>query len=156
MSTGLTLGGPADSYWRLHGAHEVVALPSPAAGAALTVTVPGAVEWEIVAFSFLYTASANAATRIPFISFLDQAGVTFCKLNTTATLIATNVSQVTFAQEISAFGANSATSIGQTLPCMRIQDGLRVQVSATLIDVADTITAARMYVCQYEVASDYS
>ena len=144
------------SFWRLHGSHEVVSLPSPAAGAALTVTVPGAVEWEVLAFSFLYTASANVATRIPFISFLDQAGVTFCKINTTATLVATNVSQVTFAAGAESFGANSAVSIGATMPQMRIQDGLRVQVSATLIDVADTITAARMYVCQYDVRPDYT
>jgi hypothetical protein len=144
------------SYWALHGSHEVVALPSPAAGAALTETVPGAVQWEVVAVSFLFTASANAATRIPFVSFLDQAGVTFCKINTVATVTATIASQVTFAEHVAAFGANNGASIGNTLPRMRIQDGLRVQVSATAIDVADTITAARLYVRQYEVRPDYT
>lgn len=142
------------SYWRLHGSHRVVALPSPAAGAALTVTVPGAVQWEVVSFSFLFTASANAATRIPFISFLDQSGTTFCKINTTATLIATNASQVTFAQEVGSFGANSAVSIGSTLPKIRLVDGLQVSVSATAIDASDTITAARLYVVQYDVRPD--
>ena len=78
MSTGLTVGGPAGSYFELHGTHRAVSLPSPAAGAALTVTVPGAVQWEVISFSFLYTASANAATRIPFITFLDASGNTFC------------------------------------------------------------------------------
>ncbi len=144
------------SYWRLHGSHIVVTLPSPAAGAALTTTVPGAVQWEIVAASFLFTASANAATRVPFISFLDQAGVTFCKVNTAFNLIATNASQVTFGQSLSSFGANSAVSIGAPIPKIRLVDGLRVQLSATLIDVADTITAARLYVCQYDVRPDYT
>ncbi len=144
------------SFWRLHGSHEVVTLPSPAAGAALTASVPGAVQWEIVAASFLFTASANAATRIPFISFLDAAGVTFCKVNTTATLIATNAAQVTFGVDLNAFGSNSGTSIGAPIPRMRLGDGLRVQLSATLIDVADTITAARLFVCQYDVVPDYS
>ncbi len=156
MDTSPVLGGPADSFWWLHGSHEVVAIPSPAAGAALTTTVPGSVQWEVVAASFLFTASAAAATRIPFISFLDQAGVTFCKVNTTATLIATNASQVTFGVDLNAFGSNSGTSIGAPIPRIRLQDGLRVQLSATLIDTADTITAARLYVCQYEVSSDYS
>jgi hypothetical protein len=144
------------SYWHLHGSHEVVSLPSPAAGAALTVTVPGAVQWEVVAVSFLFTASANAATRIPFVSFLDAAGVTFCKINTAFTVTATNTPQVTFAEHVASFGANNSTSMGNTLPRMRIQDGLRVQVSADAIDVADTITKARLYVRQYEVRPDYA
>jgi hypothetical protein len=144
------------AYWYLHGANEVVSLPSPAAGAALTVTVPGAVQWEIVAATFLFTASANAATRVPFISFLDQAGVTFCKINTAFTVTATIAPQVTFAEGVASFGANNSTSMGNTLPQMRIQDGLRVRLSADLIDVADTITAARLYVRQYEVRPDYT
>jgi len=134
----------------------VVSLPSPAAGAALTVTVPGAVQWEVVSFSFLFTASANAATRIPFISFLDQSGTTFCKINTAYTVTATIAPQVTFAQEVSSFGANNSASMGNTLPRIRLVDGLQVQVSAAAIDVADTITAARLYVCQYDVRPDYT
>ncbi len=144
------------SYWRLHGSHEVVVLETPAAGAALTKTVPGSVQWEVVAASFLYTASAAVATRVPFISFLDQAGVTFCKVNTAFNLVATNASQITFGQSLSSFGANSAVSIGAPIPRIRLQDGLRVQLSATLIDTADTITAARLYVCQYDVRPDYT
>jgi hypothetical protein len=147
---------PEFSYWNLHGSHQVVSLPSPAAGAALTYTVPGAVELEVVAASFLFTASANAATRIPFISFLDAAGVTFCKINTAFTVTATIAPQVTFAEHVASFGANNSTSMGNTLPRMRIQDGLRVQISADAIDVADTITKARLYVRQYEVRPDYT
>jgi hypothetical protein len=150
------LDNPTFSYWNLHGSHEVVSLPSPAAGAALTVTVPGAVQWEVVAVSFLLTASANAATRIPFISFLDPSGAIFCKINTVATVTATNTPQVTFAEHVAAFGANNGSSIGNTLPRMRIQDGLRVQISADAIDVADTITKARLYVRQFEVRPDYT
>lgn len=113
-------------------------------------------QWEVVSFSFLFTASANAATRIPFISFLDQSGTTFCKINTAYTVTATIAPQVTFAQEVSSFGANNSASMGNTLPRIRLVDGLQVQVSAAAIDVADTITAARLYVCQYDVRPDYT
>jgi hypothetical protein len=144
------------SYWRLHGSHRVVVLASPAAGAALTVTVPGAVQWEIQSVSFLYTASANAATRIPFVSFLDQTGKTFCKANTAYTITANNNSQVTFGQGLDQFGANNSASMGASIPEIRLVDGLRIQVSADAIDAADTITVARLYVCQYDVRPDYS
>ena len=144
------------SYWRLHGSHVVVSLPSPAAGAALTQTVPGSVQWEIESISFLFTASAAVATRIPFVSFLDQAGVTFCKVNSAFNVTAGSASQVTFGTELSQFGANNSASMGSGIPRMRLGDGLRVQVSADAIDVADAITAVRMFVCQYDVRPDYS
>jgi hypothetical protein len=144
------------SYWRLHGSHRVVALPSPAAGAALTYTVPGAVQMEVVAITFLFTASGNAATRIPFVSFLDQSGSTFCKVNTAYNFTASNNGQVTFGQGLDQFGANNAASMGASIPEIRLVDGLRVRVSADAIDGSDTITAARMYVCQYDVRTDYS
>lgn len=144
------------SYWRLHGSNRVVSLPSPAAGAALTVTVPGAVQWEVAAVSFLFTASANAATRIPFVTFLDTTGTTFCKVNSAFNVTASNHSQVTFGLELASFGANNALSMGGPIPRMRLADGLQVQVSADAIDAADTITAARLFVCQYEVRPDYT
>ena len=142
------------SYWRLHGSLAVVTLPSPAAGAALTVTVPGSVQWEVVSVSFLFTASANVATRIPFVSFLDQAGVTFCKVNSAFSYTAGTSGQVTFGRDVESFGANNAASMGAAIPHIRLLDGLRVSVSADAIDVADTITAARLYVCQYDVRLD--
>ncbi len=137
--------------WEFHGQDEPVALGSPAAGAALTVTVPGAVEWEVLAASFLYTASSNSANRIPLINFLDWGGTIFCQVKTPYKLIATNVAQVTFGVGIQQFGADSAASIGAGIPPMRIGDGLRVQLTAAAIDTADTITAARLFVRRWRL-----
>ncbi len=137
--------------WELHGEHVVIALGSPAAGAALTATVPGAVEWEILAATFLYTGSSNAATRVPTINFLDWAGTIFCQAQTPYTLTASHTAQVTFGVGIEQFGANNATSLGAGIPPMRIGDGLRVQLTAALIDTADTITAARIFVRRWRL-----
>ena len=142
-------------------------LPRPAAfdallpqGPVVTAEVagqlPGAVQWDLVSVSFSYVASGNAATRIPFVSFFDQSATTFCKINTAVSITASHTVQVTFAQEIGAFGAANAASMGNTLPDIRLLDGLQVQVSADAIDVADTITAVRLYVRQYDVRPDYS
>ncbi len=137
--------------WELHGEYEPITLGSPAAGAALTVTVPGSVQWEVLSASWLYTASANAATRIPFISFLDQSGVTVGAFGSPFTVVATNAVQVSFGVGVTQFGANSSARMGGGIPCLRLADGMRIQFSATLIDTADTITAARLFVRQWRV-----
>jgi hypothetical protein len=138
-------------YQTLHGSHKAVTLPSPAAGAALTYTVPGSVQWEILSLSFTYTASGNAASRVPFVRFLDQSGTAFCDVATPYKLVASDVSRVTFGVGVVQFGADSAARIGAGIPAMRLEDGLRVQVSATLIDGSDTITLARLFVRQWDV-----
>jgi hypothetical protein len=130
-------------YQTLHGSHKAVTLPSPAAGAALTYTVPGSVQWEILSLSFTYTASGNAASRVPFVRFLDQSGTAFCDVATPYKLVASDVSRVTFGVGV--------VRIGAGIPAMRLEDGLRVQVSATLIDGSDTITLARLFVRQWDV-----
>jgi hypothetical protein len=141
----------AERDWSLHYENEVVPIANPAAGAAAVYTVPGSVEQELLAVSFKYTASGNAATRIPFIQFVDWAGVPFCEVGSPFTLVATNVSQVTFGVGVMQFGANSSVRMGAGIPPMILGDGLQVKLSATAIDVADTITLARMFVRQRAV-----
>lgn len=141
----------AERAWSLHGRNEVVRLDSPVAGAALTYTVPGAVEIEILSVSFTYTASANAATRIPFVQFLDQSGNTFCDVGSPYTLTANQVSRVTFGVGVQQFGANGSARMGAGIPAMILEDGLQVSLSATAINVTDTITLARMFVRQRTV-----
>lgn len=137
--------------WLLHYSHEPVALPDPAAGAALTVTVPGAVEWQVLAASFTYTASGAAANRIPFIRFIDQTGVAVADVGAPFLLVATNVSRITFGVGVQQFGANSAVRIGAGIPALRLGDGMQVQLGATAIAAGDTITDARLYVKQWRV-----
>lgn len=139
------------AQFELHGAHEVVGLSSPAAGAALTYIVPGAVQQQVLSVSFTYTASAQAANRVPFVRFLDAGGVPFCDVGTPYVLVASDSSRVTFGVGVQQFGADSAARIGAAIPEMWLQDGLRLQISATAIDAADTITNARLYVCQRPV-----
>jgi hypothetical protein len=135
----------AEQY-EMHGSHEVVVVGPPAAGPAAVYTVPGAVQVEILAVSFLYTASANAATRTPLIQFLDQTGVAFCEVGAPFTITANTASQVTFGVGIVQFGANNAARMGAGIPRLRLEDGLQMSVTANLINVTDTITNVRLFV----------
>lgn len=142
------------SFYQLHGSHEVVALGSPAAGSALTYTIPGAVQQTPLSIVFTYTASGNAANRFPRVRYLDWSGNPFFEAQSPFKLIATNAAVVSFAVDIAQFGADSAATMGGPIPALRLGDGLRVEISATGIDVADTITLARMFVHQYDVRPD--
>ncbi len=81
----------------------------------------------------LYTASGNAATRIPFFEVLDWSGAIVCMVQTPYTLIATNVSQVSFGVGVQQFGANSAAAMGAGIPPLRLGDGMRVVLGATAL-----------------------
>ena len=141
----------AERAWSLHWEHVPVVLQSATGTGGVTYTVPGAVEQLIVAISFTYTASGNAATRIPFAQFLDQSGVQVCEVGSPFSLVATNVSRVSFGIGLVQLGANSAARMGCAIPPIILADGMQLKLSATLIDAADTITAARLYVRQRPV-----
>lgn len=141
----------ASEYWRLHGSHEPITLPSPVAGSGLTHTVPGTVMEQVLSVSFVYSCSGAAGTRVPRIDFLDYGGVPFASVQTPFTLIATNVCRVTFGVGVQQFGAASAAEIGAGIPAMCLGDGLSWTLTATGILAADTITAARAFVRQWRV-----
>ncbi len=144
----------ASDDWRLHYSHEPIALANPAAGQPLTYVVPGAVEVEVLAVSFTFTAAAAVANRVPFVRFLDTSGVAVADVAAPFLLVATNVARVTFGVGVQQFGANSAVRIGAGIPALRLGDGMRVQLGATAIAAADTITAARLFVRQWRVRND--
>ena len=138
-------------YWTLHGEYHPVSLPQPAAGTALTYTVPGSVQMEVLSISFTYTASGNVATRIPFVAFLDTSATSVGSFGTPFTLVASDVSRVSFGVGVVQYGANSSARMGASIPCLRLGDGMQVQISATAINATDQISAARMFVRQWRV-----
>jgi len=137
--------------WTLYSEWVPVALSSPAAGAALTYTVPGATQLEVLSASFTYTASASAANRIPFLAFLDQSGTSVGSFGTPYKLVANDASRISFGVFVAQSGADSAARIATGIPSLRLQAGMQVQLSATAISAADQISAARLYVRQWRV-----
>lgn len=137
--------------WFLHGSRVAISLGSPAAGQPLNYTPPRSVEQAVLAVSFTYTCSAGVANRVPFVRFVDQSGVAFCEVATPFLLVATNAARVTFGVGMQQFGANSAARLGAGIPELRLGDGLAVQLGATAMAAADTITNARLFVAQWDV-----
>jgi hypothetical protein len=135
--------------WSLEGEYEPVSLGSPAAGAALVYTVPGTVQQEVMSACFTFTASANAANRIPFLELLDQSGIPVASASPGFTYVATNAVICSFGVGLTSYGANASARAGAGIPLVRLRAGMQVKFSAVLIDVADTITKGRLFVRQW-------
>ena len=137
-----------ETWSELHWEYEPVSLPTPAAGSALTYTAPTATEQLVICVSFLFTTSNAVATRVPYMAFLDQSGTSIAEIATPYTFTASNAGQVTFGLDVQQFGANNGARIGCAIPPVVLADGMQFKLTAALIDTADTITKARMYVKQ--------
>jgi len=146
-----TLEEGALAYWYWHGSHEPIRGQSPAAGAPFLYTVPGTVEQEVMAVSFLFTASAAVANRRPVVSFLDYGGQPFAEIGTPFTITANNASQVTFGQYLNQFGANNSARMGAPIPPLRLGDGLSFQITADAIAAGDQISAVAFFVRQWPI-----
>ena len=141
-------------YWYWHAANDAVRGQNPAAGAPFTHVVPGTSIQELVSVSFTYTASSGAANRVPLIRFLDAGGEAFAECGAPFTITASQHSRVTFALDIVQFGANNSARMGCAIPPMKLADGLRWQVTADAIAVADQISAVAFFVRQWPIRID--
>jgi hypothetical protein len=137
--------------FELHGSHEPLVLPSPAAGAALTYTIPGSVEQMVLSVSFTLTCAAGGGVRTPHVDFLDYSGQPFASVGAPFTVAATFASRLTFGVGVQQFGAANAARIGAGIPPLRLGDGLQVRLTADGLAAGDTITLARMFVRQWAV-----
>jgi hypothetical protein len=137
-----------EEYYRLHGEYEVIALGSPGAGSELVYVCPGSVTLEVIAATFAFTADNTAVTRIPFVAFRDNSDTDFCVSPTLVGVLATQKWVCSFG--VGMFPQSFAGASVQTngFPPIRLQDGLRVALGAVNLHSGDTITDARLYVCQ--------
>jgi FtsP/CotA-like multicopper oxidase with cupredoxin domain len=135
----------ANRQWELHSEYVCASIPSQAGTTPSQYTVAGAVQVDVLAVSFTYTASAAAGTRTVRLEFVNDAGQVFAPTAAAFTIIATNVAAYTFGVGVQQAGANSAANISAGIPPIRLTDGMGFQVRCTNSDSADTITNIHLY-----------
>jgi len=135
----------------MHAERRVVSVASPPAGAGFTFPVSGAVEVEIQTVSFVLTTSAGVANRNPKLDILDGLGAVVARFVLPLIVTATHVTQVTFAEELTPYGANDSASMGAPIPALRLYSGMSVVGSAVNIAAADHLTGIRLFVKQWPV-----
>lgn len=131
--------------------HEPRTIGQPAVATGFTYPVAGAVVQRIVSVSFLLTADANAANRIPRVEYLDGSGAVFAAVAAPFVLTANLAGRFTFGVGLQQFGSNGAAQIGCALPDYLLHDGLAVRVAVTAIQAGDQISGASLFVDQYPI-----
>lgn len=133
---------------------SVVALPSPAAGAGFTYTVPGSERQLVAVVSFQLVTAVAVAARLVSLTLLGGDGVRIGRFASGFTQAASLTSVYTFAVGITAYGANDAASIGAPLPPLWLPDGGSLAVTIANVQAADQVSVVRVTVYQAPVRDD--
>ena len=131
--------------------HAPVSLGAPAAGAAVVYTAPSAVQVQILSACVKLVTSSQAASRVPRLVFLDQAGVSFGAYPIGYTIAASKTSRISFGVGVDSTGANDGTYIACAIPPLWLLAGCQVKLDVDAIDTADQLSEVRLYVAQRDV-----
>lgn len=132
------------------GPPEVVPLDDFAGNGNASEAVTGFWE-EVLAVSFVLTADANVATRLPRLSFLADEAVPYAQIIAPFGRAAAGASRFTFAVDVEQAGSLSAASILAPLPRLLLLPGWGVLVDVLAGVAGDAITGGRVCRQRYRV-----
>lgn len=128
----------------------VVVLP-PAAGAAKTINVPYAVEWQVLSCTLKLVTSSQAATRIVEYVVLDQTGKPIHAVPQLYTVAASKTTVCTFGVGLDTSGVNDGAYVCVAISPMWLQGGYQIKLDVAAIDSGDQISDIRLHVRQRNV-----
>lgn len=129
------------------GFRQVLAPAAPAAGAELTVTVPGDRAWRILTGVFTYTASATVANRNPHLALLDGDGNPLGEFNSGTAQTAGQIVTYTVAAAYTWSGAGTNISI----PDLVIYPGFKFGFHSDTMQAGDQISGVRLLVEEFPI-----
>lgn len=125
---------------------ELIPARSPAAGAAFVYSFPGETYTALMAVSFTLTTSAAVANRYPELAVLDGDSNVIFKVASPTALAASLVRRTYFASDMGAVVSSPSGDESLPFPDTVFPPGFKARITATALDVADTITGIRLYV----------
>ena len=133
----------------LPGVRRVVQVPSPAPGADWSITVPGGVQWNILALTSTLTTSATVANRLPGLTVAID-GVTTWHVQSNANLVASSsVTVNSFSGIQYPFYGGAGTYMLETLPPGPYPAATEIGSSTTAISAADQWSGVALYIEEY-------
>lgn len=121
---------------------ELLPLPAPGAGAALTYRIKGEAFEMPRIIRFTYTADGNAANRFPTVDYLSGDNAIFSRVCTSVALTAGLTKSYTFIVGLGILSNSAAGEEQWPLPEAMLASGLSVRIDAVNRQVGDLITAA--------------
>lgn len=131
---------------------RTVAVPSPAAGADVSVSVPAGSTWEPVSLAGTFTASAAVANRTQALIFTDGASViSRVRLSTTVTA-GTVAKRALFLGAGYTAGGLGDPAIHDSMPQAVLPAAATITTSTVNIDTGDAWTAISLSVREWNAA----
>lgn len=129
----------------------VLATPSVAAGAGVTVGIPESEYQQLVAVTFRLATSAVVATRVPVVTVTDGSGVAVMSVSSGYGATAGTTADYCFAVGLGEWDqSNNATASGG-LPAFPLDGGDSIVISVGAIDAGDQISRVRVTLLQQAV-----
>ncbi len=136
---------PAERVFRIRGGDD------PAAGAEVSVAVPGGVLWEVLSVRVPLVTDATAANRRPTLTY-DDGSTEFARAPVGVDVVASTSAVVEWFPDANlggVVGANGA--ITGPLPRMPLEGGFRVRTVTLGLVAGDNYGAPVLYVAEYNI-----
>jgi len=134
------MGDYLDAAYIQSNCGQPVSITSPAAGAGFTYTYSVAEAWKLRCLSFQMVTDANAANRIVYLDIIEPGGLRIGRFSSGFTQTTALTTIYTFSNDIAAYGANAAASIGAPTPNVWLHPGSKITVGVTNVQVGDQIS----------------
>ena len=127
---------------------QPVFIQAPAVASGFTYTYSVGEAWLLRSLSFQMVTDANAANRIVYLDIFEPGGLRIGRFSSGFTQTATLTTIYTFANDIAAYGANAAASIGAPTPNVWLHPGSKITVGVTNVQAGDQISTILLTVDQ--------
>lgn len=124
---------------------ELITPAAPAAGATLTVLVPGHTFERFLSVRFRLVASVAVANRVPFVAYTNGDGVEFYRTVGGAPVTAGLTVDATFSRDLDTNAQVTAGAIDGPLRDEELPAGYHLVVGATALDAADQISLVQLW-----------
>ena len=132
----------------VEGIHREISVPSPAAGAEWSFTLPSGYDYLVALGRATFVASAAAATRTPGFQISNGDGLQFYASQPGTSVAATLTQTVSYSTD-GAQGPSGASAVNTIdVPEVILPGGWRIGSLTGLIDAADQYSAIRLYLLQ--------
>ena len=143
--------GVPSAAWR-----RIITIPTPAAGADVTIPVPQAKAWQLLNVAATLTASATAGNRHPLLSILDAGGVAWYRNGKTANVTANTTANLYWAAGVT---GETVAPAGDTILPLTDPTYLLPGESITITghtDAADQWSALRVVVLETNIGDEWA
>lgn len=130
---------------------KVIPVPSPAAGAEWTITVPAGVAWELVTILTRFVTSAVVANRLINLDVNDPDGNRIHRFGTAANVPASQTAVAPFEAGSGAFGTVTGQSNPLPSPYLVLPAGYILRSNTALLDVGDQYNATFLTVREWSI-----